>query len=464
MSHQPDLTGLDLQAASTIADLALLLRRLHARAGKPSYRVLERRAEDLHRVNRDTVLLPKTTTSAVLSGQRLPSRDFVLSFVQVCGVASDDIGPWLNAHGRVSEHLHVLSSMSTDNGVQENSAGDDIRSPSSKAQFEDRLTANGIVDIDVWEIEPIALRRPPDDSYDVRLPIDSARAHPPTLGGVSKAARAPWRLPIKSSPPAIAADEARLGDLDVRAASVVGPSNRCEEPARPRQDAYRLGRDPEGSYLMVAIADGVSSAERAEYGAAVAVASAIRQLQRLVGTGVGLDGISANEVFGAVAEDMMSVALQQDLAVTALSATLLAGVIPTSPTSTGMRTAWFGWLANPSGWLKSNNSWSKFAGNARSAVLSNKLAEVLPLHPDMAQSKTMVLEPGDMLALVTDGCGDAFEDVQGGSEWFVERWRDPPPIASFMLDVGYEARMCGDDRTAVAIWCPALISRPNGRM
>jgi Protein phosphatase 2C len=63
------------------------------------------------------------------------------------------------------------------------------------------------------------------------------------------------------------------------------------------------------------------------------------------------------------------------------------------------------------------------------------------------------LEEGQGLVLVTDGLGDPLGD--GDSEVgreLARRWRQPPTIDRFLLDVNFLRRTFDDDRTAVAVW------------
>ena len=100
---------------------------------------------------------------------------------------------------------------------------------------------------------PIPVKPEAPGAQDYRFP------DPPVFSRASASGQAPWHLPVGTAPSGLAADAARLGDLEVRAASMVGAGHRCQEPADPRQDAYALGRTPDGQFLIIAVADGVST-------------------------------------------------------------------------------------------------------------------------------------------------------------------------------------------------------------
>lgn len=457
MEHIPDLDGLDPRSAATLDDFALLLRRLHARAGKPSYRDLEKWAEKRRENDRTTALLPRTTISEALSGKRLTSREFIASFVQACGVpAGDSVREWLIALGRVAENHYVLSPLRepSEDASNPNANQFKVQVPSPTSPEIPAVSDQSNLTPSAWIFEPIAFSRPTNIlQHTPHDAVESSKIVPPTIGGISKSARSSWRLPVDSSQSGIAADEAFLGDLVVRAASVVGPSNRCDEPASPRQDAYKLGRDPSGAYLIVAIADGISSGARADLGAIVATASAVAFLRQAIIDKIPLHKLPVQKLFTSAAQYMMASGGERGFGPEDISATLITAVIPTAPSPDGTRTAWFGWLADPSAWQRTSDSWQRIAGDTEMDSFENRLPRVLPFHPHQANGTTLTIPKGASIAMVTDGVGDAFEDVDGANRWFAERWENPPPLASFILDVSYEARGCGDDRTAVVVWC-----------
>ena len=67
---------------------------------------------------------------------------------------------------------------------------------------------------------------------------------------------------------------------------------------------------------------------------------------------------------------------------------------------------------------------------------------------------------GSALAVLTDGVGDALTDIPHAASWFAERWQRPPSLASFLLDVDFDAAGQVDDRTAVVVWCLPAPRRP----
>ena len=72
-----------------------------------------------------------------------------------------------------------------------------------------------------------------------------------------------------------------------------------------------------------------------------------------------------------------------------------------------------------------------------------------------ARQELLTLGPGDTLALVTDGVGDLWSVHERANAYHHRRWSRPPPVASFLNDVCFDALGEDDDRTAVVIWVPA---------
>lgn len=280
---------------------------------------------------------------------------------------------------------------------------------------------------------------------------------PPRFGRGSKAQALPWLLSAHTVYPGIAADEAQLGDLAVRAASVVGPGHRCEEPVVPRQDAYRLGRDDNGRYLIVAVADGVSSSRFAELGATVAVSAATNVLRDWLNAAPDLKNLAATEIFSGVAAQMADTATSRHLRDSDICAALVTAVIPACP-APGEREMWVAWVGDASVWTLRDGTWTFVAGDdkrTKEGMESNAVAHVLPDSPLAVTSRSIRLQNGTMVGLMTDGVGDALATLGEANGYFARKWANPPPSTSFVNDVSYDAERFIDDRTAVAIWVGA---------
>ncbi|MER5751041.1 protein phosphatase 2C domain-containing protein [Streptomyces sp. NPDC002088] len=336
---------------------------------------------------------------------------------------------------------------------------------------------------------PAPLPTPPDVPPSAPLVVDGRHLPPPTspthvsravaaapvtahvttvprFGAGSKAQRFPWLLPVRpTAASGVAADEAQLGDLAVRAASIVGPGHRCQEPAAARQDAYRMTRDATGDHLLLAVADGVSSSAHAELGAAVAASTAINHLRRRLDEPDGAARLSAAELFEESATAMLREAERRGLEASDVCAVLFIAVIPTRPTApTGERTMWAAWLGDASLWRLDEERWRYAAGDRKGTTAgydSNAVTHTLPADPHAARQTTLALRPGDVVSLVSDGVGDGLAAIEELNAYLADHWKLPLPVASYLNDVGFDAERFLDDRTAVTVWVdPDTRSRP----
>ncbi|MFF3503934.1 FxSxx-COOH system tetratricopeptide repeat protein [Streptomyces sp. NPDC003247] len=76
---------------------------LRARADSPSYRDLEKSAATLGRGR----ALPRTTLGEVLRGRRFPSKAFLLTFVELCGIQPGEMQAWENTWNRLAVQYKV---------------------------------------------------------------------------------------------------------------------------------------------------------------------------------------------------------------------------------------------------------------------------------------------------------------------------------------------------------------------
>ncbi|WP_210587467.1 protein phosphatase 2C domain-containing protein [Streptomyces sp. GESEQ-35] len=321
-----------------------------------------------------------------------------------------------------------------------------------------------------WLTAPNGVHRPPPTrpapaATSASLPRTAAVTSVPRFGAGSKAQRFPWVLPVRPASSGVAADEASLGDLAVRAASLVGPGHRCQEPATARQDAYRLARDAAGDHLLLAIADGVSSSSHAELGAAVAASTAITYLRRQLDQPDAAVRLSAAELFEEAATAMRREAGRRGLDPADVCAVLFVAVIPTRPAvPSGERTMWAAWLGDASLWRLDDRRWRHTAGDRKEATHgydSNAVTHTLPADPQAARETQLALRPGDVLSLVSDGVGDGLASIEELNTYLADHWQLPLPIASYLNDVGFDAERFLDDRTAVTVWIdPDARSRP----
>ncbi|GAA0268917.1 protein phosphatase 2C domain-containing protein [Cryptosporangium japonicum] len=294
---------------------------------------------------------------------------------------------------------------------------------------------------------------PPPSGLRISAPTASGGAMPPCFSP-SRAARRPWLLPAEpTAVPGVAADQAQVGDLILRAASVIGVGHRCDQPVRVRQDAYRVAQDLGGRHLILAVADGMSDSARAELGAQLAVASAVALVRRELDAGAAPESLLVQPLLTRVAGAMLTEAQRRGIPADDVRTTLAVAVIPTTADAGSPRRGWAAHVGDTSVWLSTGGAWKALSINEKDDFDGSALSSYLPHRPSTAKAFVFALPEQSVLLLATDGVADAFSEIEGASAWFAARWKEPPALASFLLDVDFEAKGCQDDRTAVAIWC-----------
>jgi Protein phosphatase 2C len=286
-------------------------------------------------------------------------------------------------------------------------------------------------------------------------PRSVAFPEPPRFGS-SRAHQAPWQLPTVPSGAGVLADQAVLGGLAVRAASVVGASHRCEEPAGPRQDSYSLGRDRSGRHLVLAVTDGVSSSRHSDLGATLAARSAVQTIVQQLNAGSPVDRLDAPAVFGQVADRIRGSAQQQQARPVDYSCVAVVAVIATEPDANGEYRCWIGWLGDVTVWSRRKDAWrpmvGDFKGDTADGDETGEIHESLPGEPEAARMRVFYLPAGCTVAFVTDGVGDALRMAPEVGRYLAGRWHTAPTAASFLNDLSFEIPRQLDDRTAVVVW------------
>lgn len=294
-------------------------------------------------------------------------------------------------------------------------------------------------------------------------PVGDGRSAPPAVlrpvafVAESRLGALPWRLPRFPGPSGVAADQALLGDLEVRAASVVGPAHRADpRKARYRQDAYRLAPGGRGKFLVVAVADGVSNAVLADEGANRAARLAVGRIQDELERCPDLEQLRADQVFPEVADQLTKLATRWQRNPAELATTLIAAVVPVVSRDPRGRRIWLGSLADSSAW-RLGGGWQHLAGQVKADYDPNALNACLPLNPKRATHELHWLPHGESLALMTDGLSDLLVDVEGAAEELHRRWAAPPTLPELVRDMSFDAPGQDDDRTVVLVWTPERI-------
>jgi hypothetical protein len=76
---------------------------------------------------------------------------------------------------------------------------------------------------------------------------------------------------------------------------------------------------------------------------------------------------------------------------------------------------------------------------------------VLPLNSAQVVAGFVDVQPGQGVAVMTDGFGD-MSDVATATSLFSERWARLPHLTRLVSDLGFDTRGQNDGRTAVVVW------------
>lgn len=240
-------------------------------------------------------------------------------------------------------------------------------------------------------------------------------------------------------------DAATAPGLVIRAASVRGDAHRYN--AQPRQDAMGLWRTSE-RIVLACVADGLGSAELSHLGAATACGAAreylrVRPEEEL--------RESVERYFARIAKAVTDEADRRGVPAGELGTTFLAAAIELGANGAPHR-AWLMRVGDCEAMLLHKGVWAPYFDNGREGEVTSSVTLALPDHADRVEIRTLLLDPGDMLLLCTDGLakpmhGDEVKDRL--AEWW---GKEPPSMTEFLWQFSFRARTHDDDRTAVCIW------------
>ena len=108
------MDDLDPSTAGSFDDLAACLRHVHLRADKPTYRALEQQTihanEFLPGTRLRRVRLARSTLSDMLLGRKFPSKAFLLTFIDECGIDLENDSRWEQAWDRLAVQYQQVPS------------------------------------------------------------------------------------------------------------------------------------------------------------------------------------------------------------------------------------------------------------------------------------------------------------------------------------------------------------------
>jgi len=292
-------------------------------------------------------------------------------------------------------------------------------------------------------------------------PGESPAAAPaPTVRRRVRLARGPLTVgePAPAIEPRLAAGEPYRPDtiadggsvfgFTVRAASVRGLQKRFV--GGPRQDDLCLGVHSATGTLIAAVADGVSSAPRADLGAALAVRYAIAAVARHLDEGA----FDWSNVFEQAAWALASEAERAGEKPGALATTLLVAAVSASDRDeVEVQVAAVG---DSSAFRLQGRNYHPIVGESeRDDGLVGGSVAALPLDAADVRTESYALEPGDVLLLCTDGV--ALPLAGGAGELgrtFARELVKAPDVVDFARLLDFSRSTYDDDRTLVAVWAP----------
>ena len=246
-------------------------------------------------------------------------------------------------------------------------------------------------------------------------------------------------------------------ELTLRSASVRGYLHRHN--GKPRQDAVETAYHPETATIVFAVADGVSSAPRAELGATVAcrtfVAALVHQLtrrqeldwQHAVDSTIEALVVEGSRLPGVSADDWTQIER-------VLATTLVAGTV--WPTEVGMLLTLVQ-IGDSGAWILDRNGYRSVIApkhNPEDVVVSNAVSP-LPRRPQEPVAFTQLhFFPGQVLLVGTDGFGDPLGDGDGlvGELFGRHLLAGPPPAVGLAHLLDFSRELFDDDRTLLALW------------
>ena len=253
--------------------------------------------------------------------------------------------------------------------------------------------------------------------------------------------------------------------LDLRAASVRGRSHRFG--GKVRQDAYAYRITDDGSYLIVAVADGVSSGPLSHVAAEIVTRQGCIELadrlakqrpRELDWTAVLTELANQIALRGRARVEAtyegVELKTYQDLAAY-LASTALFAVVTLDPSEAGLAVEILPY-GDSSAWiLREGRRWvtGQPVKNDHAEIATSK-TKALPIPPQQAlRAIGDFIRPGDALMLVSDGIGDPLGDGTGTVGAFLaDAWAHPPEQLAFAAHVDFARKSHDDDRTAVVVW------------
>lgn len=270
------------------------------------------------------------------------------------------------------------------------------------------------------------------------------------LGEPSRADGALGEMGVMHAPFSAASesDQYKAGNWVVQARSSRGASH--VHSGEPRQDSYALGRSKDGRFVIAAVADGLGSAERSNFGSYVATRVAVSTLSAQLSEGVDVAEILRSLPQRiAVEMDELARGLIDENA-NGIATTLVVTVVPADQPAP----IWLARVGDSDGLvLTLAGRWASGFGGGEGSAIETGTTDVLPHHPDRVEVRTIDGSKARALLLATDGVARVIEgspEVVGAA--FAERLAEPVDTIDFQRLVDFKRKGAHDDRTVVALW------------
>jgi serine/threonine protein phosphatase PrpC len=245
-------------------------------------------------------------------------------------------------------------------------------------------------------------------------------------------------------------------DLAIFSASLRGRKHRLLGKAN--EDAFwvRYVASDRANYLVVALCDGLSSAEFSDE---ISRWTAARVSQRVAVGLLALKEISEKSIVDVISSAVLMA--QDDLLkrkITSktgdpanLATTLTVAAIPSKDFDAP---AVFAYIGDSPSFLRDEETWVQISLQETEKEVQTSATDAFPI---IAKCRfvTPSLRSGDVILMTSDGIGNYIarhgRNLQLG-EYLLRRWEKPRDEIELLADLSFDLRSADDDRTAIAVW------------
>jgi serine/threonine protein phosphatase PrpC len=275
-----------------------------------------------------------------------------------------------------------------------------------------------------------------------------------------------WLLDPGGQSGDVSCDVGTAGDLAVAAASIRGNSHRLDGTRCEDSFALSTGKtDDDAPFLVVAVGDGVGSADYSSYGSKRATyLLATKLASRLTARGQLDFEIFATEteqllkeikvaIRGWRTDDYLAPPLPAtDVSTASLETTLTFAVVPATAKDGGIRDVFIGFVGDSPLFKLSDGTWRRIPEVVDEDLLDPTTAG---LHSGKVAVTKCRLGDDEVLVLVTDGIGNFVtrgDQMLAVGDHLAKVLRTPVTADAFIAELMFDFVSADDDRTAVVCW------------